>query len=432
MPAEAALGSTFEYQLGLEAQDCVANVVVTDVIPAGASYVRSEPAATVDGSRLVWKMDSLDGAQSQVIRVWLKADKEGTLMACATVSADPRVCAETLVGKPMLTIEKSGPATALLNSQVEYTVVVANRGNAVARNVVVKDTVPDGLASADGSRALTMELGDLAPNQAKTNRVSLKAVKRGEFCNVAVATSSNAGEVKDDACTVVQQPGLKVEKTGDKERFLGRNASYQIVVSNTGDTALTDVIVTDTAPADNTIVSATGATITGNKAVWRIANLAAGQQQKFAITLTSKTAGNYCNSVEVATAQGLKETSEACTLWRGLGAVLLEVVDDPDPIMVEETTTYTIRVTNQGTADLINLNIRAVYDAETAPVDSPQGTVSGQNVSFPAVPRLAPKQSFTYTIRVKGVSAGDSRNRITLTADGLVSPVVEEESTRVY
>jgi uncharacterized repeat protein (TIGR01451 family) len=432
MPREATLGQEFEYQLSLKAQECVGNIVVTDRIPTGASFVRSEPEAEVAGDLMTWRFNRMDAGQTGSIRVWLKPDAEGTLTSCATISADPRVCAGVLVGKPALAIDKTGPETAVLGSTVTYNIVVMNRGSALARGVVVKDTVPEGLESADGRRELTYEVGDLAPNQSKSISVPLKAVARGRHCNTAVASSANAGEVSDEACTTVQQPGLKIVKTGDKERFLGRNANYKIVISNVGDTTLTDVTVTDTAPAATKFVSASGASINGNQAVWQVGSLPAGEEKSFDVVLTSTTPGNHCNAATVAAAGGLRESSEACTLWRGVAAVLLEVVDDPDPIQVNEQTTYTIRVTNQGTADLTNLGIGAVFDDEMAPVSSNEGRVAGQNVSFPAVARLAPKQSFTYTIIARGAKVGDSRNRVSLTADGLATPVVEEESTRVY
>lgn len=432
MPKEASLGQTFEYQLNFSAADCVGNVLITDRVPTGASYVKSEPAAQVEGDLLSWKLSNLDAGDSGLVRVWLKADKEGTLASCAIISADPRTCASTFVGKPALSIQKTGPETATLGSTVNYTILVANKGSAVAKGVVVTDTVPEGLASADGQKQIKYEVGDLGPNQSKSITVPLRAAARGKHCNVAVAESINAGKVSDDACTTVLQPGLKITKTGDKERFLGRTASYKVTITNAGDTTLSDVVVTDVAPAATTFVSATGATITGNQAVWRIASFPAGGSQTFDVVLTSRTQGTHCNNATVTAAGGLRESAEACTIWRGVAAVLLEVVDDPDPISADEQNTYTIRVTNQGTADLTTITIAALFDEEMSPVSSPEGTVSGQSVKFPVVPKLAPKQSFTYTIRAKGVKVGDARNKITLNADGLTSPVVEEESTRVY
>ena len=33
---------------------------------------------------------------------------------------------------------------------------------------------------------------------------------------------------------------------------------------------------------------------------------------------------------------GLKDSAQACTVWKGVTGVLLEMVDDPDPIQVGE------------------------------------------------------------------------------------------------
>jgi uncharacterized repeat protein (TIGR01451 family) len=396
-------------------------------VPAGASYVRSEPAAKVEGEELVWSFATLEGGESKTIKLWLKAEREGTIVNCASVSAEPRTCAATVVGKPALAIEKSGPATALLNADVTYQVVVKNTGSAVAKNVVLSDPVPEGM----GGQGVTVNLGDIGPGQSKPASVVFKATQRGKFCNVASAASSNAGQVKAEACTVVQQPGLKVAKSGTKEQILGRNADYEIVVSNTGDTTLNNVVVTDTAAAATTIVAAPGAQTSGNKATWTIASLGSGQKQSFSVKLTSKTAGNHCNGVSAAVG-GLSDTAQACTVWKGIAAVLLEAVDDPDPIQVGETTTYTIKVTNQGFADIHGVKIVATFEDKITPVSTAQGTVSGQSVNFPVVASVAPKGVVTYTIVVKGAKAGDSRNKIMLTCDELTSPVEETESTTVY
>ena len=134
---------------------------------------------------------------------------------------------------------------------------------------LVTDVVPDGMTHASGQHTLTFNAGDLLPNQSKSFAVELKATRRGKFCNMAEATSGNAGKVTAEACTTVLQSGLKVEKTGTKEQFLTRVASYTVTVSNTGDTALHNVVVTDTAPAETKIISADGATVSSGTATWR-------------------------------------------------------------------------------------------------------------------------------------------------------------------
>lgn len=435
VPATASLGETYEAQLVVTAQADVADVVVTDDMPDGASFVKSEPTATPAEGKMTWTFDTMSKGESKTIKVWLKADKEGQLVNCATVHAVPHGCVATFVGKPSITIEKSGPATAKLGDNVTYTVVVRNTGSATAKSVVVTDPVPEGLAAASGEKALTYDFGDLAPNDAKQVDVTLKTTKRGKVCNVATAKSVNAGEVKDDACTTILQPGLAITKTGTKEQFIGRNATYEIVVSNTGDMDLTDVVVTDSVDTGLKVTAASGADIKGSQAVWKMATLKAGQKQTLGLTATSGTAGNLCNNVSVASKEGLTASSQACTLWKGQAAILIELVDDPDPIQVGESTTYTIRVTNQGTADDTNVKIAAQFAKEIDPTSasgSTTGTVQGKKVSFGTVARLAPKQVVTWTITAKGVSSGDHRLKVELTSDILTTPVTEEESTHVY
>ena len=434
MPREVFLGQEFMYELNPRAVACVGNVVVTDQIPAGTTYVRSEPKAELVDGKLVWKLGDMEPGQTIPLKVWVRADREGEVGSCATVSADPRLCAKTFVGKPLLAIEKTGPEMAQLNSDVTYNILVANRGNAIAKGVIVTDEVPKGLVHASGQNQLTFNVGDLAPNQSKSIPVTLKATERGKFCNKASAVASNVPKVSAEACTTVVQAGLKIVKTGDKELFINKAAKYQIKVSNVGDTPLTGVVVTDTAPSPTTIAAAPGATVSGNTATWNVGNLAKGEEKTFEISLLSKVPGNYCNGATVACAQGLRESAQACTEWVGVTGVLVEVVDDPDPVQVGEFTTFTIRVTNQGSSrNIEEINVKSTFQAEVDPVSaSNNGTVNGKNVSWPTVPTLAPKASVTYTIRAKGVKAGDHRMETQVTTKLRQNPIVELESTTIY
>lgn len=432
MPAELTLGQEFMYQLRVQAHENVADVIVRDVVPDGATYVRSEPAAEVSGKDLTWKFSEMDAGQAKDIRVWLRPDREGRIGSCATVFALSRACAFGVVGKPGLAIKKTGPETAVLGQDIPYTITVSNPGSAVAKAVVVTDNVPDGLSHVSGQSAVTFNVGDLPPGQSRTLPIVLKGTKRGKHCNGASAVASNVPKVCAEACTTILVPGINLVKEGTKEQFLGKSADYTLTVSNTGDTKLTNVTITDTAPAATRILNAAGATVVGNQATWRIAELGAGEKKSFTMSLTSATAGSHCNLASVVSTEGQSARAEACTLWRGVGAILVEVVDDPDPILVGSTTTYTIRITNQGSADLVNINTAAAFPAQIAPVATAQGTVTGQNVKFQTVPRLGSKQSVEFRLTARGVSVGDTRVKFTFTEDSLTSPIVEEESTRVF
>ncbi len=73
MPPEVTMGKEFMAEMQLAAQACVAYVVVRDTVPPNASYVRSEPAATVDGKQLTWQIGNLEAGDTRSIKLWLKA-----------------------------------------------------------------------------------------------------------------------------------------------------------------------------------------------------------------------------------------------------------------------------------------------------------------------------------------------------------------------
>ena len=432
VPTQVGLGETYSYDLTATAIDDAGNIIITDTIPDGASYVKSEPPARVEGNLLGWTYPVMHRGDVNRIKVWLKADREGELTGCATIFAVPRRCVTTVVGKATLEITKTGPESALLGADVAYKVLVTNKGNTTAKDVVVTDVLPEGLTHTTGKKEIAVPMGDILPKQAKTFTITLKAVKRGRHANSVTATSSNAEKVSAEAATTVVQQGLKIVKTGDKEQFLNRRATYEVVVSNTGDTPLKGVVVTDTAPPETSLLAADGATIAGNTATWRIGTLNPGEEKKFAVSLIAKVAGKFNNTAAVVSDEGLRQTADAATLWRGVSALLLEKADDPDPIQIGETTTYTVRVTNQGSADDTNVAITVVFPKELTPTLAVGGQIQGQTVKFPPVPRLASKQVVTYTIKAKGVAEGDARVKFSLTADGLTTPVNAEESTRIF
>jgi uncharacterized repeat protein (TIGR01451 family) len=365
------------------------------------------------------------------IRSYYKATKVGQLNSCYSVAALPRSCVSTFVGKPALGLAKTGPANAILGSELTYTNTVSNTGTMPARDVVLTDKIPDGLVHASGQYELTFKIGELAPNESKVFPVVVKAMKRGNLCNSSTVASANAGQATAEACTLVQQPGLAVFKTGDPEQYLNRKAGYTITVTNTGDTTLRGVAVTDTAPEPTSFVSAEGAAIDRQNATWLVSELGPGESKTFKAVLTSQVSGTHRNEV-TAVAGGMREVAQASTIWRGLAALLIEVIDDNDPVQIGEKTTYTIRITNQGTADETNIGMTAKFTENVKPVSAEGLTAEGQTLSVSTIPKLAAKESVTYRITTEGVKAGDSRLRVTLTADGLTSPVIEEESTRVY
>jgi len=436
-PGVVGVGEQFTYELVATTQSEVSDVTVVDTVPEGASYVSSEPPAVHEGNRLTWKFDNVTPGDSKTIRVTLKADNEGQLVHCATAVAMPQVCITTLVGRPALAITKTGPTVAQLGQDVGYTIVVENTGKTVAKDVVVTDTVPDELSSPDNQKQLTFQVGDLAPGASKSIPVVLKTMKRGKAVNVAAAVASNVQKVTAEAPTTIVQSAVKITKaTQDHELFINRAAAYDIEVSNTGDTRLTGVVVTDNAAAETVIATAEGASVSGTTATWNVGELQPGEKKAFNVKVLSKTPGKFTDTASVTTTEGPRDSAQDYTTWRGVTGVLLQLEDETDPIQVGETTKYTIRVSNQGsTTALSQVKISAQIAPELELVPgtlSDGGVADGKGITWPVIPTLDAKGAVTRTYIVKGVKAGDARSSVSITTMTRQEPIVRFESTTVY
>ncbi|MCX6928690.1 MAG: DUF11 domain-containing protein, partial [Verrucomicrobia bacterium] len=221
MPPEVALGKEFMAQLHLTAQACAANVVVRDTVPANASYVRSEPAATLDGNRLTWQLGDLESGDSRDIKLWLKAEQEGTIVNCASVSADPRTCAATRVVHPAIQLAKKAPAEVVICDPIPMTLTVRNTGSSALTAVKVNDPLPSGLTS-DGKSSLAFDAGTLAPGESKEFKFNATASKTGEFVNKATAASAQGVTAEASSKTVVREPVLTVACAAPDQRYMGR------------------------------------------------------------------------------------------------------------------------------------------------------------------------------------------------------------------
>ena len=75
--------------------------------------------------------------------------------------------------------------------------------------------------------------------------MSVRSGRTGEFTNTASATEEGGLSAEASVTTVVRQPVLAVTKTGPELRYLGRSATYEITVGNTGDAPARDLMKVD-------------------------------------------------------------------------------------------------------------------------------------------------------------------------------------------
>lgn len=435
-PATVSLNEPYAYNYIVTAKQDLKQVVVREQIPTGSTFVSSTPEAEVSGEDVTWTLYNLINGTEIPLELVVKPTSALELSNCATIEAIQNACTTTLVGVPELAIVKTTPnERVMLGDDVPWNITVSNIGNFCAYEVIVTDTLPVGISHLSGSSEVVEEIGTLAPGESRDIMIDSTADIGGNHCNVVSASASNAAPVEDDTCINVVEAGLEITKTGTEIQFVGKRVSYEIVVKNTGDIALDDVIVTDTVPPQNKLLAAENAQINGNTATWAV-SLDAQESMSFEVTVLGLEAGKYCNQVSVASeTYDLNGIDNACTEWGGYPALLIEVIDTDDPLLLGEQTTYEIEITNQGTAADTNVDLQVQLPAELALVSAygdTQGTITGNNVSFAPYSVLNAKEIIQFSIVAKAVAVGDARFKAQLNSDLLQSPVPEEEATQVY
>lgn len=227
--------------------------------------------------------------------------------------------------------------------------------------------------------------------------------------------------------------GLALDCHVPEKIIAGRKVEVCLTVHNTGNIPQPDVAVTLPVPENSVVTATTDAGIVANNSVsWVIANLPAGAAKQICTELKTLQPGTLIFNSTASSASVPPVQSSCETAVAGIPAILLEKADNPDPVSIGSNTTYTVKITNQGTADDSNVQVVVTIAPELAPVSTSEGTIDGQTVTLPVVAKLPAKQAVTYQIVARGVTAGDGHTKFTLSSDELKTPITAEESTTVY
>ena len=440
MPNQVLLGDVFEYQIKITNVTDVdlKELVVTESVAANFKYESAVPAPdNVAGTQLVWNLGTLARQSSRVIQIKGSATQEGVVENCNSlrVSYDLEDCARTQVVRPQLALTKTGPTEVLLCDPIPVELIVTNTGSGAATNVVVQDTLPDGLLTQNGNRVVRSEIGTLGPGESRQINAVLKAGQAGAYENRAAATADRGLRAEATHSVIVRQPRLALTKTGPAKRYLGRNVNYTITVGNTGDGAANNTRVVDTLPAGMSFVSASdGGALAGGTVAWDLGTLAPNASRDVSVKMRADRIGLMKNSV-TANAYCAQADAELVTEIVGIPAILLELIDLEDPIEVGANLTYEVVVTNQGSAVGTNIRVTCTLPPEQDYVGSTgptSATVTGKNVEFAPLASLAPKAKATYKVVITGVGVGDVRFRVGLNSDQMKGEVMETEATRIY
>ena len=413
-------------------------VEIHDVVPQGTHLLDTRPAgAQVAEGQVTWRVGTIKAGDKAIVEMELMPIAEGEIGSVATVHFAGEVSARTRSTRPQLAIDVSTPEQVLMGEQVTMTIKVTNPGTGTATGIVISETIPEQLEHPAGSE-LEYEVGDLKPGESRQVELSMGTVKAGQVVNMLVARGEGQLQAEQRAEFTVVAPQLEVSMQGPKRRYLERQATYTVTVSNPGTAPAKEVQLVTHLPKGLKFVEANNSgeydPVT-NSVHWVLEELPAKESGQVTLTALPIEAGEQLLKVEGVAERGLSAEQEEVVSVEGVAAILFQLADAADPIEVGGETTYEIRVVNQGSKAATNIELLATFPPQLKPRSAHGPTrdlVNGQEVRFQPLGRLPPKGETTYQIRAQGVAPGDLRVQVQLVTDEMQSPVTKEESTRVY
>jgi uncharacterized repeat protein (TIGR01451 family) len=439
-PAEIQVGSpaTFKITVRNTGNVPARSVRVHDQVPRGARLVGSRPDAQADATgTLLWSLGDLEPGDERVVEVQLLPQTEGEIGSVASLTFSAQASVRTTATKPELQIEANGPRRAMIGEQVKMSIRLTNVGTGAANNLLLFNALPVELRHPAGPE-VEYDVGDLAPNETRDIELILTAARPGQITNVITARGqgSLAAEARVDLEIVA--PALQVAVDGPRRRYLEREATYTLSVTNPGTAPAHDIELVSHLPEGLEFVSANNHghyDKTNHAVLWSLDKLPEGEVGSVKLVALAIEPGQHKLRVEGRAQRDLSDQQEETILVEGLPAIFFEVADVEDPVEVGGETAYEIRVLNQGTKTATNIRLAALVPGQLRAVaaDGPtRHAMQGGRIIFEPLPRLAPKADTTYRIRVEGVEPGDQRIRVQVQSDEMQAPVTKEESTRVY
>ncbi len=413
-------------------------VEVRDLVPKGTRLIGTTPQAT-RGPRgeIVWTLGTIRPGEESTVEMQLSPTAEGEIGSVATVHFGADASARSIATRPQLVVETIAPAKVLIGEQMTLSITVSNPGTGVATGVVLDERIPPGLRHPAGTE-LEYEVGDLKPGETRKLELPLVANQAGPTTNILCARGDGNLRAERKLNLEVVAPQLDVLVEGPKKRFLERQATYQVSVTNPGTASAKQIELLASLPPGLKFVSANNAGYyeeSTRTVRWRLEELPANETGSVELVTLPIEAGQQALKLRSTAQKGLSAEKDQTVLVEGIAAILFQVSDTVDPIEVGGETTYEIHVVNQGSKAAANVRLSVDLPSEMKPVAAEGPTrnfVEGNRVQFDGLARLAPKADTTYRVRVKALRPGDLRARFQLLTDDMQTPVTKEESTRVY
>ncbi|MCP4168020.1 MAG: DUF11 domain-containing protein, partial [Chloroflexi bacterium] len=450
------------------------NVIVTDDLPPGTTFVGGTYCSDLGGGRIECLVGDLAAGESRelLLAVHVPPDATSQLLNRVDVHSDTydpvhdnndddeftgvRSKADVSI------IKHVDKQTAKAGEEVVYTLVVRNEGHSVAENVTVRDVLPGEVTFKNASPPpfsgpfpLVWVLGDLNPGD--TVNIEIVVEANSDIANSALV--HNNAEVssttfdpdlsnnQDDAVfQTVRQSDVEVRKRALSDPVvIGEELSYLIEVHNLGPSEASDVDVKDVLPPGLSLVSLETSKGVCVGQICQLDSVAVSEtvtiDARVRVDQDATHNSELCNTAAVFqdTEDPVKNNNrdDECITVQRLSDLKLEKLVDRQEANKGDHLNFMLKITNKGPSDAVNLVVVDTLSSGLS-FESSDGncTPGAGNTVICTVPFLAVGDSTTIELTAEVTSEGGvfERNHAVVDSEGLQDPTPgdNEDEVDVY
>ena len=255
---------------------------------------------------------------------------------------------------PSIVLEKMAPKEIQVGTQATFRIRVRNVGSVAAKQVLVRDEVPQGTrlvettpaATQTAGGALLWELGEIKPGDQAEVTMTLLPLLEGEIGSVATVSM----QAQASARTVCTKPELLMEVSNVPTVLIGDTLSMVIKLTNPGSGTAHGVVIEAIIPDGLSHVA-------GREIEFEIGSLDPDQTRQLELELKAERAGEI---VAQLSARGDGSLNVAKQAQLQVLAPRLEVaVNGPTRRYLQRQAEYAISLANPGTAPAKNVELVA-------------------------------------------------------------------------
>jgi uncharacterized repeat protein (TIGR01451 family) len=378
---------TFTLTLGNNGPDAATDAQVTDLLPAGLSFVSATPGLAYDPVTGVWTVGTVDVGSPQTLVIVATVTTASPHTNTATITAadqfDPdsgnnTASASDSPQQADLVLTKTvDNAAPNVGGTITFTVIVGDLGPSDATNVSISDALPVGLLLVSDTPSQgtydpatgVWNVGMVNVGSPQTLTIEAMVVSPNPRTNTATITHSdqfdpNPGNNSSSVTETPQQADLALTKTtNDPTPNVGQTVTYTITLSDNGPNSATNAQVTDLLPVGLTFIEAmpSQGMYNSNTGLWTVGIVNVGSPQTLVIQATLTSADPQTNTATITSSDQFdpvttNNTTSVVVTPQQADLALAKAVSDPTP-NVGETITYIVTLSNIGPNAATNVQV---------------------------------------------------------------------------